>query len=113
MQLAGIQRPSGQIRWRPDALAADKAYSIPWIRQWLREHKIKAVIPERSDQRENRRGRPPKFDKEAYRERNTVERCIGWIKEARSVATRYEKLAVNYLAMVHLAMLRRYFRVFK
>ena len=40
-----------------------------------------------------------------------VERCIGWIKESRRVANRYEKLAVNYLAMLKLAMMRRYFRV--
>jgi transposase len=36
-----------------------------------------------------------------------VERCIGWIKEFRRVATRYEKLTVNYLAMLKLAMIRR------
>ena len=40
-----------------------------------------------------------------------VERCIGWIKESRRVATRYEKLAVNYLVMLKLAMMRRYFSV--
>ena len=43
--------------------------------------------------------------------RNVVERLVGWIKEYRRVATRYEKLAVNYLAMLKLAMMRRYFRV--
>jgi len=59
------------------------------------------VIPTRKDQ-------PPcrGFDREAYRERNVVERCVGWLKEARRLATRYEKLARNFLAIVHLAIIR-------
>jgi transposase len=40
-----------------------------------------------------------------------VECCIGWLKECRSVATRFEKLAVQYLGMVHLAMIERYLRL--
>jgi transposase len=47
-----------------------------------------------------------KFDREAYRRRNVVERCVGWLKENRRLATRYEKLAVNFLALVKLAMIR-------
>ena len=53
-------------------------------------------------------GRPPAFDVEAYKRRNVVERCVGWLKQCRRVATRYEKLAVNFLAFVKLAMIRRY-----
>ena len=68
----------------------------------LRRRKIKGVIPTRKDQR-----RRPGFDKEAYRRRNVVERCIGWLKESRRLATRFEKLAENFLAMVKLAMLER------
>ena len=49
-----------------------------------------------------------KFDREAYRQRNVVERCIGWMKENRRVAIRYEKLAINYLGMLKLAMIQRY-----
>jgi transposase len=60
------------------------------------------VIPTRQDQRRN-----PHFDKEAYRRRNAVERCVSWLKESRRLATRHEKLAVNVLAMVKLAMIRR------
>jgi transposase len=36
-----------------------------------------------------------------------IENCIGWLKEARSIATRYEKLAIHYLALVKLAIIRR------
>jgi transposase len=43
------------------------------------------------------------FDRELYRERNRVERCINKLKQFRRVATRYEKLAANYLALVTLA----------
>jgi transposase len=47
------------------------------------------------------------FDKAAYRRRNVVERGINWLKERRRLATRFEKLAENFLAMVKLAMLER------
>lgn len=110
MFLVGIKQQSGRQRSRPEALAGDKAYSMPWIRRWLRNHKIQAVIPLRSDQANRHKGRPLNFDPELYRERNTVERCIGWLKEARTASTRYEKLATNYLGMLHLAIIRRYFR---
>jgi transposase len=57
------------------------------------------------------RGRPLNFDKETYRRRSVIERCIGWLKESRRIGTRFEKLAVNFLAMIKLAIIRRYFRV--
>jgi transposase len=63
------------------------------------------VIPTRKDQR-----RRPCFDKEKYRGRNVVERCINWLKESRALATRFDKLAVNYLATVKLAILQHYLR---
>ena len=43
------------------------------------------------------------FDRAAYAERNRVERCVNRLKQFRRVATRYEKRACNYLAMVKLA----------
>ena len=87
---------------RPRRLAADKAYSVPWVRSWLRAHAVCPVIPTRCDQTSD-----PRFARSAYRRRNVVERLVGWLKEARRVATRYEKLAVHYLALVKLAMTRR------
>ena len=92
-------------RRRPDAVAGDKAYSYPRIRRWLACRGIEAVIPTRSDQ-------PTlPLDKAKYRRRNAVERCIGWLKCCRRVATRYEKLARHYLAMVKLAMIQRCLRL--
>lgn len=93
----------------PRWLAGDKGYSYPTIRQWLEQHKIAGVIPRRSDQMV-RDGHPP-FDRDTYRRRNVVERCIGWLKECRRIATRYEKLAVSFVAMVNLAMIQRYLRI--
>ena len=86
-------------RCRPVKLTGDKGYSYGRIWRWLARHGIKAVIPRRKDQRpdDNR----VRFDREAYRRRSTVERCIGWLKECRAVATRFDKLAVNDQATIH------------
>ena len=92
----------GRPRSRPRRLAGDKGYSYRRIRGELRRRRIVAVIPTRKDQR-----RLPGFEKATYRRRNVVERCIGWLKESRRLATRFEKLAENFLAMVKLAMLER------
>jgi transposase len=91
-------------------LAADKAYSMRRIRSWLHRRKIKPVIPQRSNQ-VGRLGGHLKFDGEKYKKRNVVERSISWLKECRRIATRYEKLAVNFQAMIDLAIIQRLLRV--
>lgn len=111
MDAVRIPRPTGRPRCRPARLAGDKGYSYPRIRNWLKRHGIKAVIPQRSDQKERHRGRPLDFDKEAYRRRNIIECCIGWLKECRRIATRFEKLALNFLAMIKVAIIERYLRI--
>jgi len=68
------------------------------VRHYLCRRGIGAVIPRKSN--EQRKGR---FDRQAYRERNVVERLINRLKQHRRVATRYEKRAANYRAMVSLA----------
>jgi transposase len=77
----------------------------------LRSHGIGAVIPPRRSRKKRARGRPISYDQARYRDRNVIERGIGWLKECRSVATRYEKLAVHYLGMVHLAIIERYLKL--
>lgn len=111
LESVSIRRPSGHLRRRPHALAGDKAYHANHIRQWLRRHGIRAIIPPKQHQGKRRRGRPVTYDKVAYRQRNVIERCIGWLKERRSLATRFEKLAVNYMTMVQLAFIQRYLRI--
>lgn len=90
-------------------LAGDKGYSYPRIRRWLARHGIKAVIPRRRDQRPD--DRRLRFDGATYRRRSVVEQCVGWLKECRAVATRFDKLAVNYMATVQWAMAQRYLRL--
>jgi transposase len=98
----------GRPRKRPDELIADKGYSYPRCRKYLRKRGISHTIPERRDQREQRsrhRGRPPRFDKVLYVKRNVAERCVNRLKQWRAIATRYEKRAVNYRAMIVIASL--------
>jgi transposase len=87
-------------RMRPDAVAGDKGYSSAEIRNWLQARDIEAVIPYRQDE-----GGEHAYDREAYRERPTIERAINRLKRYRRIATRYEKLASSYLAMVTIAMI--------
>ena len=105
-----VPRPGkGRPRKRPGKLLGDKGYSYPRCRQALRRRGVKHLIPERRDQRERRQrkgragGRPVAFVTAEYAKRNVVERCILRLKQYRRVATRYEKRASMYLAMVTLA----------
>ena len=98
-----VNRPGpGRPRTRPDALLADKAYSARAHRRTLAGRNITTVIPERDDQIANRKrrgrrgGRPPNFDAVTYRRRNVVERSFNVEKQWRSLATRYDKHAINY-----------------
>jgi transposase len=98
LEQPAVKRPGrGRPRIRPRRVAGDKAYSSKKVRRYLHRRGIGAVIPHKVNER---RGR---FDRVAYRERNQVERLINRLKQCRRVATRYEKLAVSYLAMVTIA----------
>ncbi|MFE2971403.1 IS5 family transposase [Streptomyces sp. NPDC059340] len=99
----------GRPRTRPAAVLADRAYSSRAIRGHLRRRGIRAVIPHPDDQigHRLRRGRlgggPPGFDADAYKQRNTVERCINRLKQWRGLAMRTDKLAIAYQAALHVA----------
>jgi transposase len=90
----GRERP----RIRPDRVAGDKGYSSPMVRRYLEERRIGAVISTKANQLP-----VPAFDREAYRERNVIERLINRLKQHRRIATRYEKRASNYHAMLTIA----------
>jgi transposase len=68
---------------------------------------FRAVIPLKEDQK-GKPGRPADFDRKAYRQRNVAERGVGWLKECRAIRTRFDKLAVNFLAMRQSAMIKKY-----
>lgn len=55
----------------------------------------------------------PCFSKVLYRERNLVERFFSKLKHFRRIATRYDKLAANFLAMVQLASMRLWLRAYE
>lgn len=105
-----VPRVTGRRR-RPLRLAADRGYDAKRIRRWLRAKRIEPVIAPRRRRGKPKRGRPFRFDRLHYRLRGTTEQAIGWLKECRAVATRYEKLALNYLGLVKLAMIERYLRL--
>jgi transposase len=79
-------------------LIADKAYDTNQLRNLLSQLDIHAVIPSIA-----RRKSLIPYDRDAYRERNLIERMFARLKDFRRVATRYDKLARNFLAGVLLA----------
>lgn len=95
---------------------ADKAYCSREIRTELRRRGIKATIPDKNNviadrqAKGSRGGRPPAFDKELYKQRNTVERCINKLKQFRAVATRYDKRVYMYEATVDIATIKIWLR---
>jgi transposase len=112
-----ISRPGpGRPRTRPGRVLGDKAYSAAAIRAHLRERKIKATIPQPSDQARNRLrrgsagGRPPAFDSAAYKQRNTVERAFGKLRPHRAVATRFDKRDFVWRGTVDVASIRIWLR---
>ncbi len=96
------------IAW-PAALAGDKGYRADWIDEYLIDLDIQPVIP--SKENEDRDARPVEFDRAAYRQRNIVERLIGWLKEARRIFSRFEKTAKNFSGMIKMAFINRYLRI--
>lgn len=111
-----VRRPArGRPRCRPDAVLADKAYSSKAIRGHLRNRRIKAVIPLKSDQiaahqRRGTGGQLPGFDAQAYRQRNVVERAINKLRGTRAVATRYDKRDFVYRGTIDVAAIRIWLR---
>jgi hypothetical protein len=90
---------------RPPRHVAGRGDSYPNVGRRLARRHIRAVIPRRRDQRPED-GSHRAFDRAVYRERNRVERLINRLKQCRRVATRYEKHAAHYLAMLALAASR-------
>ena len=93
----------------PLKLAGDKGYRAEWIDDYLLEQGIEPVIPSKAN--EAREARQVDFDREAYRDRNIVERLIGWLKENRRIFSRFEKTAKNFAGMLKMAFIHRYLRL--
>ena len=105
MQALPEDRPDVPPRW----LAGDKAYTGKRIGAWLAGRGIEPVVARRKSERVP--GDEDDFDRRTHRRRGVVECCVGWLKECRAPATRFEKLAANFLGTVRLAMILRQLRL--
>jgi transposase len=99
----------------PTPCRGDKAYSSRGNRAYLRRRGIRATIPEKADQiaarqRRGAGGRSPSFDREAYKDRNVVERAINKLRATRAVATRYDKRDFVYRGTIDVASIRIWLR---
>src|SRR5260370_22171637 len=86
-------------------LLADRGYDADWIRELARQQGAWANIPPKRNRKD-----PICFSPYLYRARNLIERFFNKIKQCRRVATRYDKLAANYLAFIKLASIRIWLR---
>jgi len=96
------------IAW-PVAIAGDMGYRANWIDEYLLELGIQPVIP--TPKNHDRENRLVEFDRDAYRDRNIVERLIGWLKENRRIFSRFEKTAKNFGGFIKMAFIKRYLRL--
>jgi len=76
-------------------LLGDRAYDSAELRQWLSERGTKAVVPNKSNRKQ-----PFRFDKQAYKLRHRIENAFCRLKDFRRIATRYDRLARNFLASI-------------
>jgi transposase len=76
-------------------LLGDKAYDSAPLRHWLAQRGTKPVVPNKSN-----RKLPFSFDKQSYKQRHRIENAFSRLKDFRRIATRYDKLARNFLASV-------------
>jgi transposase len=106
LDAVAIPGKPGRPLKRPKHVVGDKGYSSTANRQAAKKRRIIPIIAQRSNQTCQ-----DFFDKELYRGRNVVEREIGWLKESRSIGTRYEKLALNSLGLVTIACIVQYLKL--
>jgi transposase len=91
------------VRWRPSL--ADTAYDADHFRDGVSAQKAHAVIPSHPS-----RAKKLPLDKDICKERHLGECCFSRLKHFRRVATRYEKTARNFLAMVSVAAIAIWLR---
>lgn len=92
---------------KPKVLLADKGYDADFIREDMERRGGMAMIPTKR----NRLVQLP-VDTAIYALRNMVERCFNKLKNARRLATRYDKTANSYLGFIHIVSIRLWMRQF-
>lgn len=90
---------------QPKILLADRGYDADGIRKSMNDRGVRPVIPMRRS-RKKRVG----VDRSLYRLRKLVERCFNKLKNARRVATRYDKTAESFLGFVDITSIRLWLR---
>lgn len=96
----------GRPRRRARFVVGDKGYSSKAVRASIEQRGAIPIIARRSNETTDYY-----FDKELYRNRNVIERQIGWLKESRSIGTRYEKKALNFLGFLMLGCIQFYLKL--
>ena len=76
-------------------MLGDRAYDSAELRQWLNERGTKPVVPNKSNRKQ-----PFSFDRKSYKQRHRIENAFCRLKDFRRIATRYDRLARNFLASV-------------
>jgi transposase len=76
-------------------MLGDRAYDSAELRQWLGTRGTKAVVPNKSNRKQ-----PFIFDRTSYKQRHHIENAFCRLKDFRRIATRYDRLARNFLASV-------------
>jgi transposase len=83
-----------------DELVGDKGFDGDRLREECLDRDVNPNIPLKANRDPERWA----WDEEGYKERNRVERLFGKAKQFRRIATRYEKLKVTYLGLLHLVL---------
>lgn len=96
----------GPPRRRLDVVAGDKGYDSLESRAHICARGSKPLVAHRKRRDGSYPPEAAGFDKELYKRRNVIERLIGRLKEWRRIATRFEKLKKNFLAMIQLASIK-------
>ena len=104
METGAVRRSTGHLRLHPKRLMADKGYTSAAFRNYLHQRNIRCTIPHHRN--EHHKGT---FNQQLYRKRNIIERLINRLKQFRRIATRYEKRAANFSAMITLASIFLFF----
>jgi len=87
---------------------ADKGYDADWIRDLIEDQDCTPHIPPRSNRYDG-----ITYSKVKYKKRNLIERCFNKLKQFRHIATRYDRSALNYLAMIKIACVRLWLRFYE
>ena len=93
---------------RGTRVLADKAYDADWIRELIEDQDCQAHIPPKSNRLDDIH-----YSKRLYKKRNLIERFFSKIKQFRRIATRFDRLADNYMAMIKLASTRLWLRFYE